>query len=223
MPIDPDLLNPDALYKLLTGVVVPRPIAWVTTLSPGGGVNLAPFSAFTFVSTKPPMVGISVGRKEGVMKDTGNNILATGEFVVHVPDRTLLPAVHQSSIEYPPEVSEVAELGLQTLPSERIATPRLAAAPIAMECRLHRSIPFGDTGSEFMVGEVVLFHLRDGLAVGGKIDTQALQPICRLGGPNYAELGEIRRMASVRQSSKTVLPGAAAAAQPDPGVPARGG
>lgn len=204
MLIEPESLGPEALYKLLTGVVVPRPIAWVTTLSPNGLVNLAPFSAFTFVSTSPPMLGISVGRKAGVMKDTGNNILRTREFVVHIPDAPLLDAVHQSSVEYPDGVSEVDLLALRTLPSTHVTPPRLAAAPVAMECRLHRSIAFGDTGSEFMVGEICAFHVRDNLLVDGKVDSMALRPICRLGGPNYSLLGELVRMAPVSQSLKTV-------------------
>jgi flavin reductase (DIM6/NTAB) family NADH-FMN oxidoreductase RutF len=205
MLIDPNVLDPQATYKLLTGVVVPRPIAWVTTLSPIGVVNLAPFSAFTFVSSKPPMVGINVGRKSGVMKDTGNNILRSREFVVHIPDTSLLEAVHQSSVEYPADVSEVEKLRLKTLPCRHVAPPRLEAAPVAMECRLHRSIAFGDTGSEFMVGEICAFHIHDHLLVDGKIDTALLQPICRLGGPNYALLGEIVRMTPVAQTPKTVL------------------
>ena len=205
MLIDPDHLDPQASYKLLTGVIVPRPIAWVTTATATGGVNLAPFSAFTFVSSKPPMVGINVGRRAGVMKDTGANILRTGEYVIHVPDSRLLEAVHQSSVEHAPEVSEVEVLGLQTIESDFVHVPRLAAAPVAMECRLHRSIAFGDTGSEFMVGEVVAFHVRDDLLVDGKIDTAALQPICRLGGPNYALLGEIVRMKPVAQTRKSLI------------------
>jgi flavin reductase (DIM6/NTAB) family NADH-FMN oxidoreductase RutF len=147
----------------------------------------------------------AIGRKAGVMKDTGANILRTGEYVVHVPDTRLLEAVHQSSVEHPAEVSEVEVLGLQTLASELVHVPRLAAAPVAMECRLHRSIAFGDTGSEFMVGEIVAFHVRDDLLVDGKIDTVALQPICRLGGPNYALLGEIVRMKPVAQTPKSVI------------------
>ena len=207
MRIDPDGLDPERTYRLMTGIVVPRPIAWVTTLTPLGGVNLAPFSAFTFVSNHPPMIGINVGRKAGVMKDTGVNILRDREFVVNIPDASQIGAVHESSVEYPPEVSEVEALGLATTPSERVAPPRLAAAPVAMECVLHRSIAFGRTGSEFMVGEVVAFHVRDDLVEDGKVDTARLAPICRLGGPNYALLGEIVGMRTVAQSGKTVLPG----------------
>lgn len=198
-------LDPEAMYKLLTGIVVPRPIAWVTTLSPGGGVNLAPFSAFTFVSNKPPMLGINIGRKAGVMKDTGNNIHATGEFVVNIPDDSMIEPVHLSAVEYPPDVSEAELLGLDLVPSTTIRTPRLARAPISMECRLHRTIAFGETGSEFTVGEVLAFHIRDGLCVNGKIDTAKLRPVCRIGGPNYAKLGEIVSMQPIAQTAKTVF------------------
>lgn len=183
-------LDPSQTYKLLTGIVVPRPIAWVVTRSGDGVLNVAPFSAFTFVSNKPPMVGINVGRKLGGLKDTGNNILATGEYVVHIADRSLLGPLHESAEEHPPEVSEVELLDLATVASDFVSVPRLVAPPVAMECRLHQSLPFGVTGSQFMVGEVVAFHLRDGLSQDFKIDTKALDPICRLAGPNYATLGE---------------------------------
>lgn len=203
-------LSPQQTYKLITGVVVPRPIAWICTRSPEGVLNVAPFSAFTFVSNKPPMLGVNVGRKAGVMKDTGRNILASGEYVVHIGDESLVEPIHESSVEHPPEVSEVELLGLRTLPSERIGVPRLAAPPVAMECRLHRAIAFGDTGSEFIVGEVLVFHLRDGLAVDGKIDSTRLNPLCRLAGPNYATLGRVITMRPVAQTDKTVMTGSAA-------------
>ncbi|MGE0314807.1 MAG: flavin reductase family protein [Lautropia sp.] len=217
MLIDPSPLSPDALYKLLTGAVVPRPIAWVTSMSAQGVLNLAPFSAFTFVSNKPPMLGINVGRKAGVMKDTGNNIQASGEYVVHIPDDTMIDAVHRSSIEFPPDVSEVDVLGLATVASTRVRVPRLAIAPIAMECRLHGATAYGSTGSLFIVGEVLAFHVRDGLAAEGKIDTTLLRPVCRIGGPNYASLGEITRLSPVAQSGKTVLADAPAGGPADSG------
>lgn len=205
MEISADSLDAQATYKLLTGVVVPRPIAWVTTRSAQGVVNLAPFSCFTFVSNKPPMLGINVGRKAGVMKDTGNNIHATGEFVVHIADENLIEPVHLSAVEHPPHVSEAELLGLQVTPSRKVRIPRLAAVPISMECRFHRAVAFGATGSEFIVGEVLVFHLRDGLYENGKVDTEKLRPICRIGGPNYAKLGEIVRMRPVAQTAKTVI------------------
>ncbi|WBY00530.1 flavin reductase family protein [Ramlibacter tataouinensis] len=193
-------LEPLQAYKLLTGVVVPRPIAWVTSRSPEGVLNLAPFSTFTYVSTKPPMVGFNVGRRAGHRKDTANNILANGEFVVHVVDETLLAAMHESSEEHPPEVSEAELLGLEWTASERISVPRLVSPRVAMECRLHQAIPFGDTGAEFLVGEVLVFHVQDRFIADGKIDSAALNPVCRLAGPRYATLGPVKTLRSVAQT-----------------------
>jgi flavin reductase (DIM6/NTAB) family NADH-FMN oxidoreductase RutF len=198
-------LNPQQTYKLLTGVVVPRPIAWICSQSQDGVLNLAPFSAFTFVSNKPPMIGVNIGRKGSVMKDTGNNILASQEYVVHIADASLLSKLHESSEEFPPEVSEVGVLGLETTSSDLVSVPRLTATPIAMECKLHQSIPFGETGSEFIVGEIVAFHIRDALVHDFKIDSLELNPICRLGGPNYALLGEVLTLRDIFQTTKTVV------------------
>jgi flavin reductase (DIM6/NTAB) family NADH-FMN oxidoreductase RutF len=203
MRIDPAYLDPETAYRLLTGIVVPRPIAWVTSLSSGGIVNLAPFSAFTFVSPKPPMLAISVGRKGKLYKDTAQNILNNEEYVVHIADSSLMNAVHESSTEHPPDVSEVDELRLSTLPGERIKVPRLAAAPIAMECRFRQCLEFGETRSRLIVGEVLVFHIKDGLLNNGKIETEALDPIARIAGPRYAKLGEIVTLKPVFQTSKT--------------------
>ena len=203
MRIDPAYLDAETAYRLITGVVVPRPIAWVTSLSATGVLNLAPFSAFMFVAPKPPMLAISVGRKGNIYKDTAQNILNNEEYVVHIADSSLMNAVHESSTEHPPDVSEVEELRLSTLPGERIKVPRLAAAPIAMECRFRQCLEFGETRSRLIVGEVLVFHIRDGLLNNGKIETEALDPIARIAGPRYAKLGEIVTLKSVFQTSKT--------------------
>ena len=203
MRIDPAYLDAETAYRLITGVVVPRPIAWVTSLSATGVLNLAPFSAFMFVSPKPPMLAISVGRKGAIYKDTAQNILNNEEYVVHIADSSLMNAVHESSTEHPPDVSEVEELRLSTLPGERIKVPRLAAAPIAMECRFRQCLEFGETRSRLIVGEVLVFHIRDGLLNNGKIETEALDPIARIAGPRYAKLGEIVTLKPVFQTSKT--------------------
>jgi flavin reductase (DIM6/NTAB) family NADH-FMN oxidoreductase RutF len=203
MQIDPADLGAEQAYRLITGIVVPRPIAWVTSLSGSGVVNLAPFSAFTFVSPKPPMLAISVGRKGRIYKDTAHNILLNEEYVVHIADIGLMTMVHESSTEYPPDISEVEALKLKTLPGERIAVPRLAVAPIAMECRFRQCLEFGETRSRLIVGEVLMFHLREGLLNNGKIETEALDPIARIGGPRYARLGEIVTLKSVFQTSKS--------------------
>jgi len=205
MHIDAHDLDAQRTYRLITGIVVPRPIAWVTSRSDDGVVNLAPFSAFTFVSNKPPMLGINIGRKAGARKDTGANIIATRDYVVHIADLPLLDALHESAVEHPPTVSEVELLGLHTTPSRHVEVPRITEAPIAMECRLYQEIPFGDTGAEFFVGEVLAFHVRDGLLHDGKIDSVALNPLCRLAGPVYGLLGETITKRTLMQTPKTII------------------
>lgn len=195
MEIDPCQNTAPENYKIMTGLVVPRPIAWVTTLNQAGATNLSPFSAFTFCSHKPPMVAISIGRKDGgELKDTGNNILRTGEFVVNIVNRTVLGVMHDSSAPVPPEVSEAEALRLDQLPSSTIAPPRIAAAPASLECKLHMAIPLGEERNMLVIGEVLRFHVRDDLIRDGKVDTVSLDPVARLGGPNYAGLGQVIQM-----------------------------
>lgn len=202
MQIKAETLSAEAAYRLLTGAVVPRPIAWVTTLSGPERTNAAPFSAFTFVSNKPPMIGVSIGRKAGVPKDTARNIRKNREFVVNIADRGMLNELHLSATEYPPDVSETAELSIELAPSIRIATPRIAKAQVSMECRLRRVLEFGEMRSNFFIGQIEMFHIRDGLAVDGKIDARRLDPIARLGGPNYAELGDVVTMPVIAVARK---------------------
>lgn len=197
MRIDASTLTHESSYKLLTGAVVPRPIAWVSSGIEPGKINLAPFSTFTFVSPVPPMLGFNCGPRADKRKDTSRNINLYREYVVNIADESMLEALHLSSEDHPPELSEIELLGLRTAPSVSIRTPRLADAPISMECRLSQVLSFGSTGSEFFVGEVLQFHIRDDLYSNGKIDTRLLRPICRLGGPTYASLGEIITMRSV--------------------------
>lgn len=197
MRIYSESLNPASAYRLLTGVVVPRPIAWVATLNDGGGVNLAPFSTFTFVSADPPMVGFNAGLRNGERKDTVRNILARREYIVHIVDESLVDLMHASAEDYPSEISEAEALGLHTLAGETVAVPRLAAAPIAAECIFERAVSFGRSGAEFVVGEIKLFHIRDDLIENGKIDTLRLKPVGRLAGPVYGTVGSvIRKQAS---------------------------
>ncbi len=202
MIIDPSDLSAEKNYRLLTGIVVPRPIAWVSSLNDGGGVNLAPFSTFTFVSPKPPMLGFSVGRKGSEYKDTSRNILTREAYVVHIADRSLLQPLHDSAEEVDAHISEADMLRLETAQSDLIEVPRIVAAPVAMECRLRQVLEFGETRSRFIVGEILRIHLRDGLMTDGKIDTLELDPICRLGGPNYATLGEVTTLRTLKQTPK---------------------
>ena len=205
MQIDIDSLSPQESYRLISGIVVPRPIAWITTQSPAGVVNLAPFSCFTFVSNSPLMVGINIGRKAGREKDTARNIRATDEFVINIADWSMVDAVHASAVEYEAHESETESLGLAVEPSKTITPPRLAIAPISLECRLHSVTAYGNTGAEFFVGEVSSVHIADRLYQDGRIDTRELQPVCRIAGANYATLGEIRQLQPVAQTPKTLI------------------
>lgn len=195
-------LSADAAYKLLTGCIVPRPIAWVTTVSDAGLVNAAPFSAFTFLSNKPPLVGISIGRKRGQLKDTARNMLATKEFVVNIGTESVLEALHQSADEYAPEESEPDLLGIDLVPSRFVKAPRIACAPVSLECKLVEQHHFGDFDTCLYVGRVELFRISDELLSDGKIDSVALRPIARLGGPVYAMLGNIVKQRPIRVSAK---------------------
>jgi flavin reductase (DIM6/NTAB) family NADH-FMN oxidoreductase RutF len=147
------------------------------------------------------MVGVSIGKKVGAMKDTPRNILVRNEFVVNIGDLNLLDQLHLSAQEYPADVSEVKELDIEVLPSLRVKTPRIAKAPVSLECTLSQVATFGERTS-FYVGEIVNFHIRDGLLKSGKIETLELNPICRLGGPNYATLGDIIAKKTIFVSSK---------------------
>ena len=197
--------DPEALYKLLTGVVVPRPIAWITTLGVKGVLNLAPFSCFTFVSSKPPMIGISIGRKNGALKDTAKNIYDTKNFVVNIADTTMIKQIHASAVEYPADVSEVDLLGLKKIESQLVLTPRLANVPVSLECIFHSSTSFGETGTEFIVGEILAFHIRDDLISNMKVNSALMNPVARLGGPTYAALGTVQTLKPVIQTPKSIL------------------
>ncbi|MGW9350169.1 NADH-FMN oxidoreductase RutF, flavin reductase (DIM6/NTAB) family [Nocardiopsis flavescens] len=206
--IDPAGLSGPENYRLLTGCVVPRPIAWVTSVAGDGTANLAPFSAFTMVSNDPPMVGINIGRRDGGFKDTARNIAERGEYVVNIPGWELWRDVHRSGEVHPPEVDEAALLGLATVPADVVGVPRLAAARVSLECRLARVVEFGRAGAQFTVGEVVRFHVLSSALDGLKIDTAAIDPASRLAGPTYARLGGIERVEGA------AAPGPARAASP---------
>lgn len=207
--IDASSLDASAAYRLLTGVVVPRPVAWITTRSAEGVANLAPFSAFTLVANDPPMVGVNIGLRAGKLKDTAANIEATGEYVIHIPSWGMHEQVHESSEVHPPHVDEADLLGLQTVPGDVVTVPRLRDAPVALECRLDRVVSFGRAGARFTVGEVVRFHVRADLLVDGKVDTVALDPAARIAGPSYARIGETARLRPVSTAITAALPGSA--------------
>lgn len=213
MEIDPSGLARDAVYKLLTGSVVPRPIAWVTTVSAKGVVNAAPFSAYVTVSVVPPMLLVSCGRPDGVQNDTARNIEATGCFCVNVVTEAMLDVMHATAAHYPPEVSETDALGIAVRPSKLIAAPRIAESPINMECRLRHVHEFGCERSQSFVGEIVCFHVADAVYENGRINQARLRPVGRIGGPFYARLGELVKAAGVAHGGMTPAQISASAAQ----------
>ncbi|TGN90267.1 flavin reductase family protein [Bradyrhizobium yuanmingense] len=156
-------LTPRERYKVLTSFILPRPIAWVTTLGPTGVVNAAPFSFFNAFCEDPPLCMFAANRKpNGEDKDTFLNIQRTGEFVVNLTDEPLARAMHQSSGDFPPEISEPDYLGLKLAPSTKIGVPRLADTPWAMECKLWKLIDVNDD-RRLIMGEGLHFHIRDEL------------------------------------------------------------
>lgn len=194
MIIDPEALRSRERYALLISAIVPRPIAFVTSQSPAGVVNLAPFSFFQGVAISPLTVMIAVSRKAGnVPKDTWSNIAATRDFVIHGVTEELLDAVLIAAAEWPAEVSEVDKAGLTLTPSDLVRTPRLATAKLAFECRLHALHEVHGVG--LILGEVVRAHVDDELLVPGKVelDNDRYRPIARLGGDLYLRGGEILR------------------------------
>ena len=182
MQIDPSLHSTVDNYKILTNLVVPRPIAWVTSLSQAGVVNLAPFSFFNAVGSDPLYVVISIGcRDNGTPKDTARNILASGEFVVNLVTEELFGAMNISAADFPPDQSELTAANVSAAPSVRVKTPRLSQAQASLECTLFKSEPIG--ANTLFIGEVVMFHVADHL-LGPRMHINNFAPIGRLGSPS---------------------------------------
>lgn len=191
-----DSVNLDSLsraerYKMLTGAVIPRPIAFVTTISPNGIINAAPFSQFVIVAVDPGLLAISIGPRPGSFKDTLMNIRANGEFVINMVPEGWENIVQECSADQPADVSEVDQLGLTTMPSFHVKPPRLAGTKIQFECRLERIIELGDAPNHFVIGRVAQMHVQQGLARDCRIDPKRHAPTARIGGRNYVHLGEI--------------------------------
>ena len=178
-------------YALICGAVVPRPVAWITTISQDGRVNAAPFSSYNYVAHSPPMVAVNIGSRLGELKDTARNIRETGWFCINVATEAVMETMHLCGADYPPEVGEPEALGIALLPGQASPVPRIAASPIHMECRLDQTVPLGRGLNTLYIGEVLAFHLADAVFDGHFIDSVKLRPIARLGGPYYAALGEI--------------------------------
>jgi flavin reductase (DIM6/NTAB) family NADH-FMN oxidoreductase RutF len=194
MQYDPRLGDHGLALDPLKAVVVPRPIAWISTVSPAGIVNLAPYSFFNLVSEDPPMVVFGPGGRKAdrPVKDTRANVEATGEFVVNLVTWDTREAMNATSAELPADVDELAAAGLTAAPSVTVRPPRVRESPVALECRHWRTVELPaadpDEPNAAVFGEVVRVHIDDALLVNGRVDITRARPVARLGYAQYAVL-----------------------------------
>ena len=198
----PGDLTARARYELLTSLVVPRPIGWIGSWGPDGTANLAPFSYFAALSSSPLQVGVSVGHRRDsdggrVPKDTLRNVREQGAFAVHVVTEPFLEAMNATSAELSATESEFAGAGLEVVPARVIDAPTVAGAPVVLECRVRQEVPLGEAPNTLVIGEVVHLRVSEelGFAPGThRVDPEALRPVARLGGADYALLGRVRTL-----------------------------
>ncbi len=197
MKIDPTNLDRRDSHELLAGAIMPRPIAFVSTVGEDGVFNVAPFSFFAPLRTQPMLAGFNTGwKKDGQKKDTLVNIEFSRDFVINVVTESLAEAMNQASKNYPSYVDEFKEVGLTPLRADIVKPPMVAESPINMECRLVQILEFGDTPSRtsFIIGEVVRVHIKDELYINGEIEPSKLKAIGRLGGAFYCRTTDIFEM-----------------------------
>ena len=184
-------ISPEIAYKLLTSIIIPRPIALVTSMDAEGNLNAAPFSFFNAMGSEPPVIVLGFQpNKEGCQKDTPNNILATQEFVVNSVDEPLAQQMNICAATVPPGVDEIALAKLETVPSLGVAPPRIQASPASLECRLLETVSLAG-GGKILIGEILHFHLREDTVSQMdplRIDINKLSPISRLNGPHYGRI-----------------------------------
>ncbi|MDJ0923088.1 MAG: flavin reductase family protein [Acidimicrobiia bacterium] len=181
-----DLAGTDR-YKLLTGLIIPRPIGWVGTQDAAGLRNLAPYSYFNVVAATPPTVLFSTGRPRGRIKDSLANVMTTGEFTLSIVDEDLVDAMHATATNYPPDADEFAETGLRATPGDLVAAPYVAEARAALECRVARIIDLGDpTTASVVFGDVLRVHVDTAVLDGTRIDHRKLRAVGRIAGVTYS-------------------------------------
>lgn len=195
MHFDPDLIDQKATYKLLTGAVIPRPIGWISSVSKDGIPNLAPFSFFNAVGEDPPHVLFSTVRPNNSNKDTLNNVLETGQFVVNMVVEDIVEQMNTTSQTVTPDVNEFELAGLTAIPSLKVKAPRVKESPINMECELVHHYTLEDNkhgGATIIIGRIVMFHIDESVLLDDfKINMETYKPVARLAGSNYSKLGEI--------------------------------
>jgi flavin reductase (DIM6/NTAB) family NADH-FMN oxidoreductase RutF len=195
MQLDPSIISSSDTYKLLTGIIIPRPIGWISTVSESGIYNLAPFSFFNAVGEDPPHVMFSTVRTGNVNKDTLNNVLVTKQFVVNMVTEDLVEKMNTSSQAIPANESEFDLAGLTPIPSVKIKAPRVKECLVTIECEMVHHYFLEDHkngGACIIIGRVVLFHVEDSVLLdGSKINMENYKPVARLAGSNYSKIGEI--------------------------------
>ena len=198
MQIEIEKIPVQEAYQWMVSLVAPRPIAWVTTLSATGVVNLAPFSFFNVFGANPPVVVFSPTlKRDATKKDTLINIEHHPEFVIHASTQRDIDAINASSASLPPEFSEVERVGKKIIPSSIVKVPRLADAPFALECKLRQIIPLGNgpISGNLILGDVVMIHIDPSiLDPHGKVDPQRLRSVARLGGENWCHSTDLFQM-----------------------------
>jgi flavin reductase (DIM6/NTAB) family NADH-FMN oxidoreductase RutF len=208
MNLDPRTFDQRELYKIIIGCIVPRPIAWVSTVDREGRHNLAPFSFFNGIGSNPPAVSVSINYTEhnDQRKDTLRNIQSTGEFVVNIVDEMLAEAMNETATDYPPDVDEFTVAGLTPAPSVTVRAPRVAEAPVSLECALFTCVPVGDGAgsSTLVIGTITHFVIRDDIIdERHRIDVHKLRPIARLAGSSYAYVHETFELTRRRYNRET--------------------
>ena len=197
MKIHPANLNQWDSHELLMSAILPRPIAFVSTLGADGVFNVAPYSSFAPVGTKPALVCFQIGlKRDGQKKDTLKNIEFSKDFVVNAVDEPLAEAMNQAAANYPSEVDEFKETGLTAGQSDLVKAPRVVESPVNMECKLLQLLQFGElpNSCHIIIGEILLVHIRDDLRAGDQIDISKWKPIGRLGGQLYCRTTDIFEM-----------------------------
>jgi flavin reductase (DIM6/NTAB) family NADH-FMN oxidoreductase RutF len=188
--IDPQAVPVSIAYQLLTGAVIPRPIGFISSLSPEGVANLAPFSFFNAVCGEPPMIMFCAANRHP-LKDTLRNVQTMREFVVNIVSEEIAQQMNLTAGDYAPDVSEFGVSGLTPIPSDIVRPPRVLESPVNMECKVHDIIELSckPMGGSIVIGEVIRFHVRDSIIDKDMfIDPGKLKPVARLGGPSYSRI-----------------------------------
>lgn len=205
MKIEPEALSGKEAYRLMISLIVPRPIAWITSVNQAGVVNAAPYSFFNGVSSKPPIISICAGRGKDGKKHTVQNIESTGEFVVNLVSEELAEVMNRTATEYPEGISEVEEIGLELASSSTVVVPRLKDSPASLECVLEQIVEIGDPPTSLILGEVKAYYLNDDILWDREngVDLSALGLIGRLGGNQYLKLHNVFEMQRIPYTPPT--------------------